>query len=437
MEVLSVSEYLWLFLLYSFAGWVLETAAAVIIQKRLVNRGLINGPFCIIYGFTAVMLTIVLQDMDGPALILFSGIYATGVEWISGHLIELIWKERWWNYSGLKWNIGGYVCLPMSVLWGVLGFLTVRFINPFLLTVYADIPEMVMKIAILGVMICLLIDVLADLILLTARNSRMHLTGWVSAKHTFSKISLQLGRGITHFVEERIRKAYPNASRVENKKIKSDIFAEGICFEKLVFLFVIGAFLGDVTETIFMKLTTGTWMSRSSVIWGQFSIVWGLGIVLLTALLHKYKDSQDRYLFYMGTFAGAAFEYLCSVFTELVFGKVFWNYSHIPFNLAGRVNLLFSFFWGIAAVVWFKLLFPRLSAWIEKIPLQAGKAATLILLVFMIANAAASSIALERYQNRADGKEAQNVIETWMDEHYDDARMKAIYPKAVQVQKKA
>ena len=43
----------------------------------------------------------------------------------------------------------------------------------------------------------------------------------------------------------------------------------------LVLLFI-GAFLGDITETIFCRITAGYWMSRSSVVWGPFSIVWGL-----------------------------------------------------------------------------------------------------------------------------------------------------------------
>lgn len=92
---------------------------------------------------------------------------------------------------------------------------------------------------------------------------------------------------------------------------------------------MIGAFLGDITETIFCRVTAGVWMSRSSVVWGPFSIVWGLAIALVTALLYKYKDKGDRFLFLTGTLLGGAYEYFCSVFTELVFGKVFWDYSKI------------------------------------------------------------------------------------------------------------
>ncbi len=64
-------------------------------------------------------------------------------------------------------------------------------------------------------------------------------------------------------------------------------------------------------------------MSRSSVVWGPFSIVWGLAIALVTALLYKYKDRSNTFLFLIGTLLGGAYEYLCSVFTEIFFEKSF------------------------------------------------------------------------------------------------------------------
>ena len=99
-------------------------------------------------------------------------------------------------------------------------------------------------------------------------------------------------------------------------------------------------------------------MSRSSVVWGPFSIVWGLAIAAVTQLLYRYKDRPVSWLFVAGTLLGGAYEYLCSVFTEVVFGTVFWDYSAIPFNLGGRINLLYCFFWGFAAIAWFKGVVP-------------------------------------------------------------------------------
>ena len=193
--------------------------------------------------------------------------------------------------------------------------------------------------------------------------------------------------------------------------------------------------MGDIIETVFCRLTMGVWMSRSSVVWGPFSVVWGLGAVLLTAVLYKYKDRNDRYIFLVGTVAGGAYEYICSVFTELVFGAVFWDYSHIPFNLGGRVNLLYCFFWGIAAVVWLKGIYPVLSKWIERLPIRIGKAATWLMLVFMVANMTVSGLALARYTERnTSDAPSQSALGELLDTRFPDERMERIYPKAVLVE---
>ena len=150
-------------------------------------------------------------------------------------------------------------------------------------------------------------------------------------------------------------------------------------------------------------------------------------------MLYKYRNKSDSFLFWTGTLLGGAYEYLCSVFTELVFGKVFWDYSKIPFNLGGRINLLYCFFWGIAAVVWFKLLYPKASALIEKIPVVTGKIATWLLIVFMVCNIAVSGLALIRYDERENNIEASEKWQVWMDNHYNDAKMEKIYPNAKSV----
>ena len=164
--------------------------------------------------------------------------------------------------------------------------------------------------------------------------------------------------------------------------------------------------------------------------WGPFSIVWGLALAAATLLLYRYRDRSSSFFFVAGTLLGGLYEYLCSVFTELVFGTVFWDYSAIPFNLGGRINLLYCFFWGFAAVAWFRGLYPLLARWIARIPRRAGKAAVWLLLLFMAVNMAVSSLALARYSTRSAGEPARQAWELYMDEHYDDAVMKRIYPYA-------
>ena len=76
----TVYELLWLFFIYSFLGWILETSTSAMKQKRFVNRGLVNLPFCVLYGSAAIFITIFGQELDGIWLYLGSVILATVFE---------------------------------------------------------------------------------------------------------------------------------------------------------------------------------------------------------------------------------------------------------------------------------------------------------------------------------------------------------------------
>lgn len=425
-------ELMWLFLCYSFLGWALETVAAALRQKRLVNRGLINGPFCVLYGTTAVIITVYLHELDGIWLFLGSMILATVMEWVAGHLIEKFYHERWWDYSDMPWNLDGYICLPMSALWGLLGFTVLKWQNRFFAGIFSLMPEMLGKALIWLIMLVVALDCIATLVILSGKSKRLE--KWEAADALFSSVSGRLGRWIITRVERRITRAYPHAKKQEVVEEKTAVFAYGCGFYKVVMLFFVGAFLGDITETIYCRLTAGIWMSRSSVVWGPFSIVWGLAIAAATALLYKYRNRSDGFLFAAGTFLGGAYEYLCSVFTEIMFGTVFWDYSWMPFNLGGRINLLYCFFWGIAAVVWFKKLYPVVSKYIEKLPMRVGKITTWVLLVFMCVNMAVSGMALARYDERGRGIPATEGWQETIDARFPDERMARIYPNAKSVE---
>jgi hypothetical protein len=148
--------------------------------------------------------------------------------------------------------------------------------------------------------------------------------------------SYTLRRRIAVYVEKRIRRVYPEAARRQPtavQKGKVDFFSAA----DLLWLFVIGAFLGDMVETVFCRLTAGVWMSRSSLVWGPFSVVWGLALAMATVLLRQNQDKSDRYLFAFGTVLGGVYEYVCSAVTELLFGTVFWDYSKFKFK-SGRAH---------------------------------------------------------------------------------------------------
>ena len=430
--IYNTYELIWLFLIYSFLGWMLETILAATEQRRFVNRGLINGPLCTIYGVAIVILTIFGQELPLFWLFLGAMIVATVTEWIGGHMIERFYHERWWDYSNIKWNLDGYICLPASLVWGVLGTISMRWGNGLLIRLYGFLPDGIGHLLVWILAGMLVLDVTATIFALSGigRSTQK----WEAVDSWFTSISLRIGQWLYGHVDRRIHRAYPKTVRVEKPQRDKTVFAAGCCMQKLVWLFFIGCLLGDITETIFCRITAGVWMSRSSLVWGPFSIVWGFAIAAVTDLLYKYKDRSDRFLFLMGTALGGAYEYLCSVLSEMVFGTVFWDYSEIPFNLGGRINLLYCFFWGFAAVAWFKIFYPVISGWIEKLPICAGRILTWVIVVFMCCNMAVSTMALIRSNERSQGIPATQSWQQTMDERFPDERMEKIYPNAIKVE---
>ena len=139
----TFTELLWLFLIYSFLGWIFEAVVGTIKNKRFTNRGFSTGPFCIVYGIAAVTMQVTLADLMNNPVFLFigCGIQATFIEWFTGKLLELVNRRKWWDYSNKKWNFDGYICLEYTLLWGILGFVSVKYGNTFFLFLYKFIPE--------------------------------------------------------------------------------------------------------------------------------------------------------------------------------------------------------------------------------------------------------------------------------------------------------
>ena len=208
----------------------------------------------------------------------------------------------------------------------------------------------------------------------------------------------------------------------------ADIQAEGLSVYRVFWLFLMASFLGDLFEVVFWLVTRGELVSRSSLVYGPFSLVWGLGAVLLTLVFYKLQDQGNVQIFLLGTALGGLYEYICSWFQEWAFGVCFWDYSHLPFNLNGRINLVFCLFWGAVAVLWVRLVYPGLCRLIAAIPRRAGKKLAVVLAVFLTVSTILSAAALYRMDQRRDGVPAATVFSQYLDEHFPDSRLLARYP---------
>lgn len=110
------------FYIYCFLGWCFESTYVSIRNKRLVNRGFMQGPLLPLYGSGAiVVLFAALPFRDVPVLVYIVGMLAaTLLEYVVGVTMEALFKVRYWDYSNQRFNIQGHICLSSSIAWGFL-----------------------------------------------------------------------------------------------------------------------------------------------------------------------------------------------------------------------------------------------------------------------------------------------------------------------------
>lgn len=156
-----------------------------------------------------------------------------------------------------------------------------------------------------------------------------------------------------------------------------------ITFIRLLAYFVIYSFLGFVVETIFGMLTKGVIESRRSCFYGPFCCIYGLGAAIMIPGLKKFKRSNWT-LFIAGAIEGSVIEYVVGWIGEVIFQIKWWDYSNMPFNIHGRICILFSVFWGLLALVLIRLINPYIEILIDKIPKKIFKVTTTILTIFLL-----------------------------------------------------
>ena len=146
------------FIIYSFFGWCLESVYKTIIFKKVTNSGFLYGPFCPMYGIGAVMMIAASNLSDNILVIFLLGfIIFTLWEYLVAVVLEKLFKTKYWDYSHLKFNFQGRICLKNSIYWGILGVLLVFVIQPVVENLTNAIPENVLFY--LNIAICLIIFV--------------------------------------------------------------------------------------------------------------------------------------------------------------------------------------------------------------------------------------------------------------------------------------
>ena len=156
----TIEIYFLLFISYAFLGWCMEVTCKFIQYKKFINRGFLIGPYCPIYGWGALAITILLKRYMEEPLVLFvmSTLICSIIEYLTSYFMEKKYHARWWDYSNKKFNINGRICLETLIPFGILGVAIMYGTNPILFKLYNQIPQLVINILTVILFIGFIVD---------------------------------------------------------------------------------------------------------------------------------------------------------------------------------------------------------------------------------------------------------------------------------------
>ena len=223
----------------------------------------------------------------------------------------------------------------------------------------------------------------------------------------------------------------------------------GFEINRLFAYFVIYSFIGFVIETIYGVVRKGVIESRTSMLFLPLCTIYGLGAVVLIISL-KYFNKNKFTLFCGGFLTGTVVEYIVNYCGDKLMHIRWWDYSSYPFNINGRVCLLFSIFWGILGIYLVRVLNVRVDRFIDYLKQKFNpmfrRNFLIILAIFMTADFMFTNVAQKMFFTRVSIEKNVDIVDTndyleryteyynnpsikkFFDTYFSDERMLKTYP---------
>lgn len=203
----------------------MEVTCKFIQYKKFINRGFLIGPYCPIYGWGALAITILLKRYMEEPLVLFvmSTLICSIIEYLTSYFMEKKYHARWWDYSNKKFNINGRICLETLIPFGILGVAIMYGTNPILFKLYNQIPQLVINI----LTVILFIGFIVDNIISSNIISSINVEGNKLIKDNTEEITEKIKQVLRQksWLHRRLINAYPGLKdiKVKIKKVEQKI----------------------------------------------------------------------------------------------------------------------------------------------------------------------------------------------------------------------
>lgn len=210
-----------IFIIYSTMGWIMETITCYITTRKFTNRGFLIGPYCPIYGFGVLLICFLLQKYKNDPLILFimSIIICSFLEYITSFLMEVIFKNRWWDYSNKKFNINGRICLETMIPFGIIGTFVFYILNPAINKLVSFLPSYLSLIIALVILILFIFDMTISFnVIIKFKNVSKSIKVDSTDEITKKVKQILLNKS---FIHRRLIKAFPHM-KIKRKELEID-----------------------------------------------------------------------------------------------------------------------------------------------------------------------------------------------------------------------
>ena len=219
----NIVTYFLLFMIYSVAGWIMEVTCKSFEAKKFINRGFMIGPYCPIYGWGAIFITILLKRYISDWVVLFfmSMITCGVLEYLTSYVMEKLFHARWWDYSRRKYNINGRICLETLVPFGLLGLTIMYITNPIILNGLHNIPDNILNVIAIVLFVIFTIDGIVSLkVVSNVRATSTKLNKEAKTMDNTEEITAKVKEILRNksVLNRRLINAYPNLQTVLKKK---------------------------------------------------------------------------------------------------------------------------------------------------------------------------------------------------------------------------
>ena len=214
--IYTVYELAWMFLIYAFLGWCAEVIFHTVTVGDFENRGFLNGPVCPIYGVGASAVIAVLSQVDNTIIMFFVSMVLTSLlELVTGFVLKKIYHTSWWDYSDKPFNIGGYVCLEFSILWGFACVGVMKLLHPLIMDFIHIIPDLLGLILLIFLFAVFIADIVVTILAMNKLIQRMkRMEELAGAIH---RVSDEIGEGLHERVTD-LEKRHEEFEKSEKAK---------------------------------------------------------------------------------------------------------------------------------------------------------------------------------------------------------------------------